>query len=343
MSITKSKVNTIEGYAAKKAHSPLEQIYFDGSLLRERDIEVEITHCGICHSDLHLINNDWNNSIFPLVPGHEIIGIVKQKGTQVQEFELGQRVGIGWQRDSCDRCEWCAQGEQNLCFKQEATCIGHPGGFAKTIITPGQFAFPIPENLSSENAAPLLCGGATVFSPFLQWNVNATWRIGVIGIGGLGHLAIQFARAFGCEVFAFSSSSDKEREAKAFGAHHFISSSDKKSLQKAENGLDLLLFTSSAESDFNAFLPLLRPKGVFCLLGAPQGGHIDLPIFNLIMGRKVVCGSNIGSPAAIRKMLRFAALHGIVAQTELFPMHDVNLALDKLAKNQIHYRAVLCN
>lgn len=341
MSPSNVKTKTIEGYVAKKAGAPLESFLYDSPELGPCDIEIAISHCGICHTDLHLINNDWGTNSYPLVPGHEIIGTVKERGKLVKHLEIGERVGVGWQRSSCRHCEWCHQGEENLCPKQEAVCVGHYGGFATSIVTDSRLAFPIPQGLASENAAPLLCGGATVFSPFLQHDVNATMRIGVIGIGGLGHLALQFARAFGCEVYAFSNSPEKEGDAKRFGAHHFISSS--RELEKAANTVDLLLCTSSSEIKAEAYLDILRPKGKLCLLGAPKEGHIDIPYFALITARKTVCGSNIGSAPEIRTMLRFAEQHGIVAQTELFPMSEVNRALGKLANNQIHYRAVLKN
>ncbi|NGX55123.1 MAG: Aldehyde reductase Ahr [Chlamydiae bacterium] len=334
---------TIEGFAAQKEKSSLQPYKYEAHPLGNFDIEVEITHCGICHSDLHMINNDWKISKYPLLPGHEIIGNITQKGEKVTELNIGQRVGIGWQSNSCRKCEWCHQGEENLCLTQESTCVGRPGGFAKSLIVDHHFAFSIPENLKSENAAPLLCGGATVFSPLLQHGVDGTFRIGVFGIGGLGHLALQFAKAFGCEVFAFSSSMAKEKEAKELGATHYISTSDPSHLAKLKNSIDLILYTSSHIADFSQLMGLLRPKGKLCLLGVPENGKVNLPIVDFIDGRKTVCGSNIASPPVIQKMLEFAARHGIVAKTELFPMSEVNTALDKLKANQIHYRAVLCN
>ncbi len=338
-----TSTQTIECFVVKTPKKELEPFQYETPSLGPLDILIEISHCGICHSDLHLINNDWENTIYPLVPGHEIIGTIKQKGTDVVDFSVGQRVGVGWQRSSCGHCEWCRQGEENLCAKNEATCNGHYGGFAKAIVADSRFAFSIPDTLSSENAAPLLCGGATVFSPMLQHQVDATWRIGVIGIGGLGHLAIQFANAFGCEVYAFSSSPSKEEEAKSFGAHHFISSVDPDAIANAVCSIDMLICSSSEQMDWEAFLSTLRPKGKLCLVGVPKGGHVDAKISTLISGKKTVCGSCIGSTPDIRKMLRFAALHNIVAKTEVFPMNEINTALQKLASNQVHYRAVLKN
>jgi uncharacterized zinc-type alcohol dehydrogenase-like protein len=338
-----STTQMIEGFAAKTQKARLEPFSFEPPPLGDFDVELRISHCGICHSDLHLINNDWKNSVYPLVPGHEIIGTITKKGKNVTGLELGQRAGVGWQRSSCGICEWCQKAEENLCFSQQATCLGHLGGFSKFLRIDYRFAFSIPDKISSEKAAPLLCAGATVFSPLLNFHVNATWRVGILGVGGLGHLAIQFARALGCEVWAFSSTSSKEEEAKGYGATHFISSKDTKDIQKAANSLDLLLYTASEMADFPLYVQTLRPKGILCLLGAPQNGSLNLPIFQLIEGSKVICGSNIGSPHRIRQMLACAARHGISPKIELFPMKDVNRALEKLSKNQVHYRAVLYN
>lgn len=333
-----SATKTIEGFAAEKKGELLKPITYEAKIVGDFDVEVKITHCGICHSDLHLIDNDWNSSIYPLVPGHEIIGHITQKGKYVPHLQVGQRVGIGWQCDSCHQCDWCRQGEENLCLSQQATCVGHHGGFANAIIVNNFFVFPIPENLKSENAAPLLCGGATVYAPLKHQGITPASKVGVYGIGGLGHLALQFAHAMGCEVFAFSSSAAKEKEAKEFGASHYLPTSH---LDKFKNSLDLVLYTSSEMTDFSKMLTLLRPKGKMCLLGAPKGGHINVPIFSLIDGRKSILGSNIANPSIIQEMLTFAARHGISAKTELFPMSEVNTAIAKLKKGQIHYRAVL--
>jgi len=339
MSISELKLNQIHAMAAVEQGGALAPFSYEPSPLGPFEVEIEISHCGLCHSDLHLLHNDWQNTVYPLIPGHEIIGKVIERGQSVQELALGQRVGVGWQRSSCQQCQWCHQGENNLCAKQEATCVGHYGGFAQRIRVDSRFAFAIPELLSSENAAPLLCGGATVFSPLIQHQVNGLSRIAVVGIGGLGHLAIQFASAFGAEVYALSTSQNKEEEAKKFGAHHFV---DEKSLKRHKNSFDLILMTSSSPIDWDLYLSLLRPKGKLCILGAPPA-NIEASIFSLLPERKTICASNIASPPDIQEMLRFAAMHQIVAQTELFEMSDANRALQKLAANEIRYRAVLTN
>ena len=217
---------TIHAHAAMAPRQTLNPFQYEPAGLGPWDVEVAITHCGICHSDIHLIDNDWGISSYPLVPGHEIIGTVEDAGAEVKHLKKGQRVGVGWQRGSCLVCEQCLKGNENLCPENRATCVGNHGGFAERIRVDSRFAFPIPDALASENAAPLLCGGATVYSPLKNYGVVPSMRIGVIGIGGLGHLALQFANAFGCEVTAFSSTPDKEKEAGLFGAHRFIASAN---------------------------------------------------------------------------------------------------------------------
>lgn len=328
----------VKAYAASKAKDKLKLVDYPAPKeLGPFDIEVKITHCGICHSDLHLIDNDWGNSLYPLIPGHEIIGTVKAKGAFATHLKLGQRVGIGWQRSSCLQCIECLKGEENLCNTQEATCVGHPGGYAETIFADSRFAFAIPDSIPSAQAGPLMCGGVTVFSPFIEHNISPLMHVGVIGIGGLGHLALQFAKAWGCEVSAISSSKDKEKEAKHFGAHHFILH---ETLSDVENHFDVLLSTTTAPINAEFYLKTLKPKGIFCLLGAPPE-KIEVQIMSLISQRKIICGSNIGSRWVIQKMLNFAAFHQIFPQIEEFALGQVNEAIEKLKNNRIHYRAVL--
>ncbi|TFH60930.1 MAG: NAD(P)-dependent alcohol dehydrogenase [Candidatus Zixiibacteriota bacterium] len=332
----------IDAYAAKAAKQSLERFAYQPDNLGPWDIEVAITHCGICHSDIHLIDNDWQGSIYPLVPGHEIVGTVTQLGAQVTHLQKGDRVGIGWQRSSCMSCEWCQKGEENMCLQNEATCNGHFGGFAKAIRADGRFAFKIPDNLTSENAAPLLCGGVTVYSPLRLYDVNPSMKVGVIGIGGLGHLAVQFARAFGCEVTAFSSSPDKEAEAKSFGAHHFVVGSDKGALEKSVRCLDFIISTVYADLDWGAYIKMLRPHGKLCFVGAALG-PVSTSLFPLLFGQLSICGSVIGGRPAIAEMLDFAARHNIFAKTEAVPMDQVNSVIAKVRQGKARYRMVLVN
>ncbi|MFW7379226.1 MAG: NAD(P)-dependent alcohol dehydrogenase [Oligoflexus sp.] len=331
---------TIQAYAAEQAGKKLVSYAYEEKPLGPYEIDVKVSHCGICHSDLHLIDNDWQISQYPLVPGHEIVGTVQAAGQLIQHFQRGQRVGIGWQRTACMQCEYCMRGDENLCLENQGTCVGHHGGFAERIIADGRFAFAIPESLSSENAAPLLCGGITVYAPLKSFDIRANMRVGVIGIGGLGHLALQFSRAFGCEVTAFSSSADKKEEALALGAHHFVSSKDANEMQKLASSFDFILSTVSADLDWNLYLNLLRPDGKLCIVGIPQS-ELKIQAFPLIAGRKSICGSPIGSRTMMNEMLEFAARHGIEARTELMPMSEVNVAIEKVRANQARYRMVL--
>ncbi len=332
----------IESYAALAAKKLLEPFQYEPEALRPLDVEIKISHCGICHSDVCLIDDDWKISHYPLVPGHEIIGTITEVGSDTHQFHVGERVGIGWQSGSCLECEWCLRGEENLCSQMQGTCVQGYGGYAKFIRVHSRFVFAIPEALTSENAAPLLCGGITVYSPLRVYEVNAAMKVGIIAIGGLGHLAIQYANAFGCEVTAFSTSKSKEAEAKSFGAHHFVSTKEEGALEKIAGSLDFILSTVSADLNWSDYINVLRPKGRLCIVGVPEN-DIQFPAFPVIMGQKSICGSPIGSPTMIREMLQFSALHGIKAQTEIFPMTDVNQAIARLRKNEARYRIVLEN
>ncbi|MFC1514102.1 NAD(P)-dependent alcohol dehydrogenase [candidate division KSB1 bacterium] len=332
----------IDCYAALDKGKYLKKYRYESKPLNNWEIEVEISHCGICHSDIHLIDDDWDISSYPLVPGHEIIGFVKKKGKNVNVLKINDRVGIGWQSSACFSCESCIRGLDNLCSQQKATCVDGHGGFARSIIIDSRYAFRIPENLRSGNAAPLLCGGITVYSPLRFYNVSPPMKVGVIGIGGLGHLAIQFAAAFGCEVTAFSTTPEKQEEAVKFGAKNFISGKDHKVLRKSVNSLDFIISTVFSDLDWNRYLSILRPAGKLCFVGAPTNS-ISIPAHQLIVSRKSVCGSNIGSRHQIEEMLRFADRHNITAQTEVVPMSEVNTAIEKVRNNKARYRIVLKN
>jgi uncharacterized zinc-type alcohol dehydrogenase-like protein len=317
-------------YAAKKAKARLAPFQYEPGPLGSDEVEIAISHCGICHSDVHLVDGEWGDW-FPLVPGHEIVGTV----TAGKAFSPGERVGVGWQRDSCSECEYCQAGEEVLCPKHEATCQGHFGGFADRIRVNERFAFKIPEELPSESAAPLLCGGITVYTPLRNF-ANRGSRVGVIGIGGLGHLGLQFAKALRCEVTAFSRVADKEADARQFGADHFTTGEPEK------GSLDLILNTAHAAPDMDLYLGALRPKGVFCQLGAAPS-PLAVAAMPLIGGSRTVTGSAIGSPAKIREMLALAAERGITARTVVLSMRDANKALDRTRRNQARYRMVLAN
>lgn len=332
----------IDCYAAQEAKAPLEKFSYPSPNLGPWDVEVKISHCGICHSDTHLVDNDWGISQYPMVPGHEIVGTVSAMGASVIHLEAGQRVGIGWQCSSCMTCEWCISGKENLCPQIVGTCLDRHGGFAKAIVVDSRFAFVLPDGLDSENAAPLLCGGVTVFAPLIHFGIRPTMKVGVIGVGGLGHLALQFYRAWGCEVTAFSATPGKKKEAMDLGAHRILNSKDTEALKANDATLDFIISTVPVDLDWGAYLEVLRPEGKLCIVGVPQS-PLSIPAFPLIMGRKTVCGSPIGGRGDIETMLAFAARHGIVAQTESFAMNEVNPAMDRVRNNQARYRIVLKN
>jgi len=332
----------IQGLAAHAAGAELLPFRYDPGELGPHQVEISITHCGICHSDLHLISNDWGISQYPFIPGHEIIGTVSAVGTEVRSLDPGMRVGLGWQSDSCGECEWCCRGLENLCLSQEATCVRRHGGYANRVRANARFVMRIPDSLPSEQAAPLLCGGITVYSPVRDHGINPSSRVGVVGIGGLGHMAIQFARVFGAEVTAFSTSTGKEDEARSLGAHHFINSRESKAMKDVAGSFDFILNTANADQDWNVYVQALRPTGTLCFVGVPPS-PVSLHAFPLVAGIRTVTGSPIGSPQRIREMLDVAARHGVKATTELFTMSKANEAIEKVKKYKVRYRAVLAN
>ena len=335
-------MGSINGFAAHAAGAELLPYKYSPGDLKAHEVEIQITHCGVCHSDIHLINNDWGFSEYPFIPGHEIVGSISAVGADVKSLTAGQRVGVGWQSGSCGWCEWCLQGKENLCAKSQGTCVHRNGGYANTVRVDARFVIPLPAKLDSENAAPLLCGGITVYNPLRTHGVNPSSRVGVVGIGGLGHLAIQFARAFGADVTAFSTSASKEAEALELGAHNFVNTRETKGLKALAGSFDFILSTTNADQDWSAYITALRPTGTLCFVGAPQK-PATLPIFPLISGQKSITGSPIGSPLLLREMLDVAVRHGVHAKTERFAMAKVNDAITRVKKNQVRYRAVLAN
>ena len=332
----------IHGLAVHAAGAQLLPYKYNVDGIGPNDVEIKISHCGVCHSDVHLIDNDWGVSKYPFIPGHEIVGVVTEIGSGVRNVKPGVRVGVGWQANSCGICEWCRQGDEHLCAQSQPTCIGRNGGYADSIRVNSRFAIPVPDVLDSENVAPLLCGGITVYAPLRNHGVRPSSRVGVVGIGGLGHMGLQFAKAFGAEVTAFSTSKDKEAEAKSLGAHHFVNTRDTGALKKVAGSFDLLLLTVSADQDWAGYIAALRPKGTMCVVGVAPS-PMQIAAFSLISGQKSVSGNPTGSPRDLHEMLDVAARHGVKAITERFPMAKANDAVAKVKKNQVRYRAVLSN
>jgi uncharacterized zinc-type alcohol dehydrogenase-like protein len=339
---TANETIEIHGLAVHAAGAQLVPFRYDAGELKANEVEVKITHCGVCHSDIHLIDNDWGISKYPFIPGHEIVGTVSALGPAVKNRTLGERVGIGWQADSCGICEWCRQGDEHLCATAQPTCVGRNGGYADSIRVNSRFAIPVPLALESENVAPLLCAGITVYAPIRNHGVRPSSRVGIVGIGGLGHLGLQFAKAFGAEVTALSTSTDKEAEAKEMGADHFVNTRDMGALKKIAGSFDFVLSTVSADQDWQSLVNSLRPKGTLCIVGVPPS-PISLQAFPLIAGQRSVSGSPTGSPRDLHEMLDVAARHGVKAITERFPMAKANEAIAKVKKSKVRYRAVLTN
>jgi uncharacterized zinc-type alcohol dehydrogenase-like protein len=335
-------MSEIHGLGVHAAGAQLLAYKYDPGALGANEVEIKISHCGICFSDILLIDNDWGVSKYPFIPGHEIVGTVVAVGSAVKDRTMGERVGVGWQADSCGICEWCRQGDEHLCAKSQPTCVGRNGGFADKVRVNSKFAIPVPQVLESENVAPLMCGGITVYSPLRNHGVRPSSRVGIIGIGGLGHMGIQFAKAFGAEVTAFSTSKEKEAEARKLGADNFVNTRDTGALKKIGGSFDLLLSTVSADQDWQAYVAALRPKGMLCIVGVAPS-PIQLQAMSLISGQKAVSGSPTGSPRDLYEMLDVAARHGVKAVTERFAMAKANDAVAKVKKSQVRYRAVLAN
>ena len=332
---------TIHAYAAMEPKAALQPYSYATPDLGAHDVELEVTHCGLCYSDIHLIDDDWKKSRYPLVPGHEVIGHVLRRGAEVAHLEVGQRVGVGWQHSACLACELCLSGHENLCPTQIATAVGHHGGLAQHMIADARFALPIPEALSSAAAAPLLCGGVTVYSPMRRCGISGKSCVGVIGIGGLGHLAIAILKAMGAEIVAFSSSPGKREQALRMGAHHYVGSTDIREIRKLGARMDLIISTVHAKLDWVTYLQALRPNGVLCLLGGGTG--LVTVSQQALLGQRAITTGEIGSRAAIREVLALSARHAIAPEIEVAPMHESQRQIDRLRANQVRYRAVLEN
>jgi len=330
----------INAYAAHEPKGELKPFAYDPGALKPQEVEIEVHSCGICHSDLSVIDNEWGNTQYPVVPGHEVVGRLARVGDQVTHLTVGQTVGLGWHAGYCGACAPCHSGDQNLCATAQATIIGHHGGFADRVRAAADSVIPIPEGVDLESAGPLFCGGVTVFNPLVQFAVKPTDTVAVIGIGGLGHLALKFLRAWGCHVTAFTSSAAKREEALMLGAHQTLDSRDANTLHAAAGRFDLILSTVNVKLDWNLYLGTLQPRGRLHFVGATLA-PLDLSVFSLIGGQHSVSGSPVGSPGTMAKMLDFAKRHQIRPVIETFRFADVNAAIARLRSGQAHYRLVL--
>lgn len=341
-------ISTIQGYAARAVGQPLEPITYEIPKLGKQDVRVSVTHCGVCHTDIQAIDDYYGITTFPFVPGHEIVGHITEKGSAVTDLKEGDRVGIGWQGRSCGKCEWCRKGETQLCMDIEDTTVMVPyGGFSTSVVADHRFVYSLPPGMPSEIAAVLMCAGVSVYSALRTHVPCPGLKVTILGVGGLGHLAIQFAHAFGCEVTAMSSSPEKKEQALGLGADHFIdsthivSSTDPNSdMRQYDYYYDLLICTANHVINWSPLLMTLKKRGRLILLGFPD---IELNSTNLVAHELSMTGSLIGNPPMMREMLAFAQQHSIDPIVELMPMSKVNAALLKVKENKARYRIVLVN
>ena len=323
----------IKALAALGAKQPLQPFEYTPGPLGDEQVEIAVESCGICHSDLSMLDNDWGMTAYPFVPGHEVVGKVVALGEHTKRLKIGDRVGLGWFSGSCGACEQCLSGNQNLCLKAEATIIGRHGGFATRVRAQWTWVSPLPEKIDAGKAGPLLCGGITVFNPLVQCGIKPTDSVAIIGIGGLGHMALKFLRAWGCDVTAFTTSDSKREEALRLGAHRTLNSRHAEELAKAAGSFDFIL---------NAYITTLKPKGRLHTVGAVPS-PMAMIAFPMILGQKSLSASPLGSPATTDTMLNFSARHGIAPTTETFPMSKANDAIEHLRSGKARYRVVLVN
>jgi uncharacterized zinc-type alcohol dehydrogenase-like protein len=335
----------IRAYAVNSKNDKFKPFEYDPGTLGPDQVEIAVEYCGVCHSDLSMLENEWGMTQYPFVPGHEIVGKIKAVGDHVDARKVGQRVGLGWFSGCCMACSSCLGGDHNLCtdsIKCESTIIHRHGGFADRVRAHWVWTQPLPEALDYKKAGPLFCGGVTVFNPIVQNNVKPTDRVGVIGIGGLGHMALAFLNKWGCEVTAFTSSDSKRAEALQLGAHNVVNTRDKDQLKKIAGSLNFILSTVNATLDWNEYIGALAPKGRLITVGV-VAEPIPLAAFPLISGQKSFGGSPLGSPSTIEKMIDFCARHKISPVTESYKMSEINEAFEHLKAGKARYRIVLTN
>jgi alcohol dehydrogenase (NADP+) len=343
------ETKTIKAFGAEAADAPLQQMNIERREVTPRDVEIEITYCGICHSDLHAAKNEWGGTRYPMVPGHEIVGKVTKVGNEVTKFKVGDTAGIGCIVDSCRECQYCNEGLEQFCVPGNTIVFGSPdkhlggqtfGGYTESIVADENYVLKMPEKLDPAAASPLLCGGITVYSPLKHWKVGSGSKVGIVGIGGLGHLAIKIAKALGAHIVVFTTSPSKVEDAKNLGADEAVLSTDAEQMSKYAGSLNFILDTVSAAHDANAYLNLLKVDGALVLVGAPAE-PLSIGSFNIIMGRKSFAGSNIGGIAETQEMLDFCAEHNITADIEMIRMQEINEAYERLEKSDVKYRFVV--
>jgi len=339
----------VKAYGAKSAEAALDQLNIKRRLPHAHDVEIDILYCGVCHSDLHTVRNEWGGTIYPAVPGHEIVGKVTKVGEHVKKFKVGDMAAVGCMVDSCRQCDYCSEGLEQFCeagntgtYNSPDKYLGTPtyGGYSESITVDENFVLSVPKNLDLAATAPLLCAGITTYSPLHHWKVGAGKKVGIVGLGGLGHMGVKIAKAMGAEVVVFTTSQSKVEDAKRLGADEVVLSKDKDQMRKYSGKLHFVLDAVSAEHDINAYLKLLRVDGTLALVGAPEH-PLPIAAFSLILHRRSFAGSLIGGIAETQEMLDFCGKHNIVSDIEMINIQQINEAYERLLKGDVKYRFVI--
>ena len=342
-------MSEVKAYAAKSAATPIEPWSINRREPKPHDVQIDILYCGVCHSDLHTARNEWGGTIYPCVPGHEIVGRVTKVGDHVKKYKVGDLVGVGCMVDSCRECDNCQEGLEQYCSggmvgtyngqERDGSGVTY-GGYSKQIVVTEDFVLRVSEKLPLAGVAPLLCAGITTYSPLRHWKVGKGDKVGVLGLGGLGHMGVKLAVSFGAEVTMLSHSPSKEADAKRLGAHKFLLTSDKKQVKSASNYFDFILDTVSAPHDYNTYLSMLNTNGVMVCVGAPSEPAV-VPAFNLIFQRRSLAGSLIGGIPETQEMLDYCAEHNITSDVEVINIKDINESYERMLKGDVRYRFVI--
>jgi alcohol dehydrogenase (NADP+) len=342
-------MSEVKAYAAKSAATPIEPWSINRRDPKPDDVQIDILYCGVCHSDLHTARNEWGGTIYPCVPGHEIVGRVTKVGGHVKKYKVGDLVGVGCMVDSCRECDNCKEGLEQYCSggmvgtyngqERDGSGVTY-GGYSKQIVVTEDSVLKVSEKLPLAGVAPLLCAGITTYSPLRHWKVGKGDKVGVLGLGGLGHMGVKLAVSFGAEVTMLSHSPSKEADAKRLGAHKFLLTSDKEQVKSVSNYFDFILDTVSAPHDYNTYLSMLNTNGVMVCVGAPSEPAV-VPAFNLIFQRRSLAGSSIGGIPETQEMLDYCAEHNITSDVEEINIKDINESYERMLKGDVRYRFVI--
>lgn len=339
----------VKAFGTEAADAALQQMNIRRRNPTPHDVEIEILYCGVCHSDLHTVRNEWHSTVYPCVPGHEIVGRVVSVGNHVTKFKVGDLAAVGCMVDSCRECQYCREGLEQFCEEGNTGTYNSPdthlgsttyGGYSESIVVDEEFVLRVPENLDIAATAPLLCAGITTYSPLKHWKVGPGQKVGVVGLGGLGHMAVKIAKAMGAEVIVFTTSTSKVEDAKRLGADDVVLSKDEAQMERYTGKLHFILDAVSAQHDINAYLSLLRVDGSLALVGAPEH-PLPVAAFSLIGGRRSFAGSLIGGIAETQEMLDFCGKHNIVSDIEIINIQQINEAYERLLKGDVKYRFVI--